>query len=121
MSTPEFKLYQYDPNESMEALLNAAAAYYDGRYQPDWDLDEIHLELLRAEHIDVQPLAELADFDVPDEEALQMVVVEEFDSEDMGVARAVEAEPDLDFMMGRFSRGIGMPAPQKDFSNRMRM
>ena len=121
MSTPEFKLHQYDPNESMEALLNAAAAYYDGSYQPDWDLDEIHLETLRAEHINVQPLAEFADFDVPDEDALQMVIVEEFDTEDVGVTRAVEIEADLDFMMGRFSRGIGMPAEPKNFSSRMRI
>lgn len=121
MSTPEFRVSQYDPSESLNDLISAAAAYYDGSYQPDWDLDEIHLELLRAEHINVQPLAHYAEFDEPDEEGLQMIVIEEYETEAPVLARAVEAEPDLDFMMGRFARGVGMAVPQRELGRRMQM
>lgn len=121
MSTPEFNLIDFNPDESLNDLISAAAAYYDGSYQPEWDLDEIHLETLRAQHINVQPLADYAEFDEPDDDDLQMIVIEEYEGERPVVAQAIEAEPDLDFMMGRFVRGVGMAAVQRDLAQRMRI
>lgn len=105
MATPTIKVKQYDPNESLETLMQIAADYYDGHFQPDWDLDQYHIELLEAEHITVQPLSDFAEVDIPDPRFVNAIEVDAFEA-DHAVARPVgsDREESLEMLIGGFSR-----------------